>query len=120
MLSYWIDAVTSLFGFFSLKRDDPDLMERAMLLRMRVAHYFSLMSVMAFAQLREGNVQGWEPLDISFVQVLPKFPPGSNPMSFAANLENSEERRTRKAKLKNLLLSTDKVNTVCLWIIQLI
>lgn len=52
MLSKWGDAFIALSGFFSSKNCDEAMHERILLFRVRIAHWFSLMSCLAFATLR--------------------------------------------------------------------
>lgn len=56
MLSKWGDAYNTLIGFFSGKEGPPEMQKRILLFRVRVAHWFSLMSCLAFATLRGGSL----------------------------------------------------------------
>jgi len=52
MLSKWGDAFIALSGFFAERKPGPELEERVLMFRVRIAHWFSLMSCLAFATLR--------------------------------------------------------------------
>lgn len=58
MLSKWTDAYTQLNGFFSGKQDSED--KRILFFRVRIAHWFSLMSCLAFSTLRGGELTSLE------------------------------------------------------------
>lgn len=52
MLSKWSDAFDALNAFFSGKAGTPEQLQEILMFRIRVAHWFSLMSCLAFATLR--------------------------------------------------------------------
>jgi predicted membrane chloride channel (bestrophin family) len=54
MLSKWGDAYLTLVSFFSGRQGSPEMERRILLFRVRIAHWFSLMSCLAFATLRGG------------------------------------------------------------------
>lgn len=54
MVSKWADAFKNLSSFFAGKSDTPERMERILMFRFRVAHWFSLMAALGFAALRNG------------------------------------------------------------------
>lgn len=56
MLSKWGDAYNTLIGFFSGKEGPPAMQKRILMFRVRMAHWFSLMSCLAFASLRGGSL----------------------------------------------------------------
>mmetsp|Transcript_24166 Transcript_24166/g.42679 ORF Transcript_24166/g.42679 Transcript_24166/m.42679 type:complete len:484 (-) Transcript_24166:195-1646(-) len=58
MLSKWTDAYTQLNGFFSGRQDTED--KRILFFRVRIAHWFSLMSCLAFSTLRGGELTSLE------------------------------------------------------------
>jgi len=62
MLSKWSDAFNQLNAFFAGKQDSED--KRILMFRMRIAHWFSLMSCLAFATLRGGGVPSIEDVAI--------------------------------------------------------
>lgn len=55
MTSKWTDAFNSINGFWAGKTGTPQLNERILHARVRIAHWFSLMSCIAFATLRSGK-----------------------------------------------------------------
>lgn len=158
MLSKWCDAYNALSGFFSGRVGDESTEERILLFRVRVAHWFSLMSCLAFATLRGGMLSRLE--DVPIKELFAKNPSFQKAKSFTtsrvhgsfrsdasgdgeSNSKNtgkfadvmSDQARTKKQdsitamdlfvlaapspeEISRLELSTDKVNCVCLWIVQ--
>lgn len=55
MTSKWGDAYTTLNGFFSGRKGEVEVHERIVMFRMRLAHWFSLLSCLAFASLRQSG-----------------------------------------------------------------
>lgn len=135
MLSKWSDAYNALNSFFSGKDGTPDVLERILLFRIRVAHWFSLMSCLAFATLTNGSVS-----NLAEIRIRPKYPETldsiGQPMlktSFSGQLGVIEEGRKSKGKpsitfevlhaptepeVTVLEGCADKVNIISLWIIQ--
>jgi len=152
MLSKWADSYNAMNSFFAGKRGTPAEMERIRLFRIRTAHWFSLMSCLAFATLR-----GRELRSLDEVSIVPKYPRGQRSMSFKmrrSSHRDSEQRESRRSSMSNedertaacrrpksftavishcdlsvlhaptseevslLEPSSDKVNTLCLWIMQ--
>lgn len=64
MLSKWGDANNALSGFFSGKVSDEAAEDRILLFRCRIAHWFSLMSCLAFATLRGGSLASLDDVPI--------------------------------------------------------
>mmetsp|Transcript_2091 Transcript_2091/g.3816 ORF Transcript_2091/g.3816 Transcript_2091/m.3816 type:complete len:428 (-) Transcript_2091:130-1413(-) len=152
MLSKWSDAYNALNSFFSGKDGTPATLERILLFRIRVAHWFSLMSCLAFATLRAKHLLKLE--DVPIRVMFPEQAEFTTVRSFTAERKtehsNQEEQNgegfNEKASLTNaesdvsksrvacldllvlaeptedeidlLLVATDKVNAVYLWIIQ--
>mmetsp|Transcript_98755 Transcript_98755/g.171111 ORF Transcript_98755/g.171111 Transcript_98755/m.171111 type:complete len:465 (-) Transcript_98755:166-1560(-) len=157
MLSKWCDAYNALSGFFSGKVGDEAMEERILLFRVRVAHWFSLMSCLAFATLRAGMLSRLE--DVPIKELFAKNPTYQKAKSFTTTRIHgsfrssnasadvgpvkekqfqdgmSDQARTKKQvqvcdmdlfvlaapspeEISRLELSTDKVNCVCLWIVQ--
>lgn len=157
MLSKWCDAYNALSGFFSGKVGDEAMEERILLFRVRVAHWFSLMSCLAFATLRAGMLSRLE--DVPIKELFAKNPSYQKAKSFTTTRvhgsfrsstgsadyispkekkyqdDMANEARTKKQEqvsamdlfvlaapspeeIQRLELSTDKVNCVCLWIVQ--
>jgi len=150
MLSKWADAYNALNGFFSGRAGDAALEERILLFRVRIAHWFSLMSCLAFATLRGGQLGGLEDVPIKELfnkgqqQKARSFTTTRLYGSFMMNqgsdknpgeLKHDGKERTKKQgevsrmdlfvlaapsaeEVSRLELATDKVNAVCLWIVQ--
>jgi predicted membrane chloride channel (bestrophin family) len=66
MLSKWGDAYLTLCGFFAdrVKEGDEEMQLRCLLFRTRIAHWFSLMSCLAFATLRARQIQSLDAIPI--------------------------------------------------------
>mmetsp|Transcript_33 Transcript_33/g.82 ORF Transcript_33/g.82 Transcript_33/m.82 type:complete len:449 (+) Transcript_33:195-1541(+) len=156
MLSKWGDAFDALNGFFAGRgaTATPEQRERIVNFRIRVAHWFSLMSCLAFATLRmsgEGEVVSAEEwLDqVPIKEMFGDDPTLKKTKSFTTNrsesddlakgvldLQKSEKKGGKKEKeliqdlallvlaepteeeVRLLKMANDKVNTICLWIIQ--
>mmetsp|Transcript_36243 Transcript_36243/g.63855 ORF Transcript_36243/g.63855 Transcript_36243/m.63855 type:complete len:560 (-) Transcript_36243:144-1823(-) len=58
MLSKWSDAFDALNAFFSGKAGTQEQLQEILMFRIRVAHWFSLMSCLAFATLRNRGELG--------------------------------------------------------------
>jgi predicted membrane chloride channel (bestrophin family) len=78
MLAKWSDAYNVLNSFFSGKEGTRETLERILLFRIRVAHWFSLMSCLAFATFRLGHVK-----DLRQVLIAPRYPLRSPRRTFA-------------------------------------
>mmetsp|Transcript_71567 Transcript_71567/g.127544 ORF Transcript_71567/g.127544 Transcript_71567/m.127544 type:complete len:406 (+) Transcript_71567:118-1335(+) len=142
MLQKWEAAYNCLNGFFSGKQGPPETMDRIHFFRVRIAHWFSLMSCLAFASLRMGHESS-----LADVPIHAKFPAGSRRRSFAScksdeagDMDEAAESARRKGEkiflvrsldlktlhnptpdeVRALEASSDKVHTLCLWIIQAI
>lgn len=138
MLQKWEAAYNCLNAFFSGKQGcTPETMDRIHFFRVRIAHWFSLMSVLAFASLRVGH----EPR-LDDIPIQAKFPPGSRRRSFMScktdiveDMETASKKVGDKAYLvrsmnlqtlhnptadevRALEASSDKVHTLGLWISQ--
>mmetsp|Transcript_18828 Transcript_18828/g.30523 ORF Transcript_18828/g.30523 Transcript_18828/m.30523 type:complete len:431 (+) Transcript_18828:87-1379(+) len=156
MLSKWCDAYNALNGFFSGKEADEAGEDRILLFRCRIAHWFSLMSCLAFASLRGGMLTRLEDVPIkelfskesmnagakSFTttRIYNSFNAGGQKLSDQMHLQvqaDKEIGRTKKQEtitsmdlfvlaapspeeIARLELASDKVNAVCLWIVQAI
>lgn len=155
MLSKWGDAFDALNGFFAGRgaTATPEQRERIVNFRIRVAHWFSLMSCLAFATLRmsgEGEkVSAEEWLDaVPIKEMFGDEATLKKTKSFTTNRSESdqlmkgveafEKSEKKQAKEKELIqdlallvlaepteeevrllkMANDKVNTICLWIIQ--
>jgi len=167
MLSKWGDAFDALNGFFAGRTATATVEQRERILafRIRMAHWFSLLSCLAFATLRNDGVI--DNLDDVPIKEMFAEPPGgyketerwklvpSVTKSFTAGsdvgllkrIELEEETIQQKKKAEKaaavskgliqgldlmvlasptpeeialLGMANDKVNTVCLWIIQAI
>mmetsp|Transcript_135793 Transcript_135793/g.260772 ORF Transcript_135793/g.260772 Transcript_135793/m.260772 type:complete len:502 (-) Transcript_135793:105-1610(-) len=134
MLSKWSDAYNALNSFFSGKDGTPATLERILLFRIRVAHWFSLMSCLAFATLKNGHVN-----NLAEVCISAKYPDDNEMLktSFSKSGEFLEEGRTKKERRRAkqalafevlhaptepevavLECCADKVNIIALWIVQ--
>mmetsp|Transcript_96348 Transcript_96348/g.185049 ORF Transcript_96348/g.185049 Transcript_96348/m.185049 type:complete len:459 (-) Transcript_96348:62-1438(-) len=58
MLSKWTDAYDALSAFFAGKKGTKEVLEETLMFRIRIAHWFSLMSCLCFATLRAGGHLG--------------------------------------------------------------
>lgn len=95
MLSKWADAFTSLNGFFAGKTDSESR-HRVMMFRVRVAHWFSLMSCLAFATLRCGSLTSLRDVPIrELITESDAFNLRGPSKSFAASRSNSNLGSTR-------------------------
>jgi len=141
MLSRWADAYNALTSFFAGRRGEN--MDRIHLFRIRTAHWFTLMACLVFGTLRGRGLRSLKSLEIR-----PLYPIEAEPTTFqrrsSVNSDNAQvcrmlskastarfAARTGRGHLVVLhapsseevaLLepSSDKVNTICLWIIQAI
>lgn len=150
MLSKWCDANNCLNGFFSGKVGDDELEDRILLFRCRIAHWFSLMSALAFASLRSGSFCCLDDVPIKEIfsesQATKSFTTprkygsfrasdaGAPRLSVARSRDPDVERTKKQESIFSMSLSvlaapspeevmrlelaTDKVNCVCLWIVQ--
>mmetsp|Transcript_14751 Transcript_14751/g.27932 ORF Transcript_14751/g.27932 Transcript_14751/m.27932 type:complete len:475 (-) Transcript_14751:225-1649(-) len=64
MLSKWGDAFIALSGFFSSKVCTEEQQHRILMFRVRIAHWFSLMSCLAFATLRASQLTNLDDVPI--------------------------------------------------------
>mmetsp|Transcript_98009 Transcript_98009/g.184241 ORF Transcript_98009/g.184241 Transcript_98009/m.184241 type:complete len:539 (+) Transcript_98009:130-1746(+) len=89
MLSKWGDAYNTLIGFFSGKEGPPSMQKRILMFRVRMAHWFSLMSCLAFATLRGGSLG-----KLSDVPIRELLNDGENGDAISFSKYNSGGRRT--------------------------
>lgn len=73
MISKWTDAYTCINGFWSGKPGPNSIQDRILFARIRIAHYFALMSCIAFATLRSGFEA-----DIDHIPIKAMFPYGNS------------------------------------------
>lgn len=171
MLSKWGDAYNSLTAMLAGRDEKPNTkeadLERVMLFRTRIAHWFSLMSCMAFATLRGSEVISLDDIQIKELLVGSAAvrdgkrekhsftsrsnserleSPGSvgsatrgraSAMIDQSHLEDSLANKKREMQMEQLReldlfvlanpsseelelieMASDKVNVICLWIIQ--
>lgn len=173
MLSKWGDAYNSLTAMFAGRDEKPNTteadLERVMLFRTRIAHWFSLMSCMAFATLRGSEVISLDDIQIKELLVSSaassvrdgnrekhsftsrstseRLESPSSVMSAGrgrastmidqSHLEDSLANKKREMQAEQLReldlfvlanpsseelelieMASDKVNVICLWIIQ--
>lgn len=134
MLSKWADAFNTLNGFFAARGGTEEEQRRITNFRVRVAHWFSLLSCLAFATLRHGN----EKLDLDLVPIREIFAEDDSRRRVRSFSEMKHEVSWRSEMAKGVMpdldlyvlssptaeevslleMSHDKVNTVSLWIIQ--
>lgn len=134
MMSTWMDAITTLMGFFAGRKGDPELLKDCLMTRVRICHYFSLMSCLAYAQLKEGNAVGKASYNMNRLSVQPMFPenapkvwltqpptPDTRPDDEGTESESFRILHIPSGEELRLLHdSTEKVNTVCYWVLQTI
>mmetsp|Transcript_81272 Transcript_81272/g.134293 ORF Transcript_81272/g.134293 Transcript_81272/m.134293 type:complete len:333 (+) Transcript_81272:1-999(+) len=72
MISKWTDAYTCINGFWAGKTGTNKVQDRILFARIRIAHYFALMSCIAFATLRSGFEA-----DIDHIPIKAMFPYGN-------------------------------------------
>lgn len=123
MVAKWSDAYNALNSFFSGKEGTEEVLERILLFRIRVAHWFSLMSCLAFSTLTEGHEE-----DLGKVVIEPRYPEGSGRMPFSRRAKPTkiEARGTpwqvlhapTEEEVEILEHCGDQVNMIALWIIQ--
>lgn len=143
MLSKWADAFDALNGFFAGKQGTPEEMERITNFKIRIAHWFSLMSCLAFATLRNGG--HLDSLDDVPIKEMFAEKSLKKTKSFASNgtassrpsgnpLEALDEKPKEQQFIDGLDLyvlsaptseevallemAQDKVSAVCFWIMQ--
>lgn len=84
MLSKWGDAFDALSAFFTGKAGSPEQLREILMFRIRVAHWLSLMSCLAFATLRNHGSLG--PLaEVPIRELLDDQPQMVRAKSFALN-----------------------------------
>lgn len=117
MVSSWAYAYNTISSFFCQKKTTPEEAERIQFFRVRLAHWFSLMSCMAFSTLRSPGGELIRSIDE--VPWVPKYPKGAktNPVGKGRRPLLLLHAPTEE-EVKVLEKVSDKVNTVCLWIIQ--
>lgn len=135
MLSKWGDAFIALSGFFSNKKCTQEVASHILLFRIRVAHWFSLMSCLAFATVRTRTITTLDEIPIMEMFAERQSLSKSFACQRSKQLETIEssiggdmDTRLRllvlaaptPQEVQLLDISTDKVNTVYLWIIQAI
>lgn len=140
MLQNWEAAYNCLNGFFCGRSGSQEVMDRIHFFRVRIAHWFSLMSCLAFASLRLGHE-----CNLEDVPIHAKFPASSCRRTFAScksdeagDIDEAAESARKKGEkvylvrslnmkalhnpapdeVRALETSSDKVHTLCLWIIQ--
>lgn len=151
MLSKWGDAFDALNGFFAGRSATatPEQRERILNFRIRVAHWFSLMSCIAFATLRQSgedskrSPEDWldaVPIKEMFVEMgnlkkTKSFTSNRTASDLMKQLDEEAKNKEKEAALikdlallvlaeptdeevRLLKMANDKVNTICLWIIQ--
>lgn len=143
MLSKWADAFNSLNGFFAGRAGSNADLDRILLFRVRIAHWFSLMSCLAFATLRGGGrISSLDlvPIRELFVDEMKhkkakSFTTTRRHGSFqrggsSSSLDDAEKDPLLKSldlyvlaaptaeEIGLLEMASDKVNAVCLWIVQ--
>lgn len=135
----WSFAHNCLNGFFSGKTASREVMDRIHYFRVRVAHWFALLSCVAFATLRTGHEA-----TLGDIGICPKFPAAQSGhctfspadpheetghKSSCCSKEHSQDARDMNLavlhapspeEIKLLATSHDKVHTICLWITQAI
>jgi len=136
----WGFAHNCLNGFFSGKTANREVMDRIHYFRVRIAHWFALLSCVAFANLRTGHEA-----TLRDIGICPKFPAAqSGHCTFSpadpheddghkskrcSSEEHSQDARDMNLavlhapsseEIKLLATSHDKVHTICLWITQAI
>jgi len=79
MLCKWTDAFNCLNGFLCGREVDAAAAQHILFFRIRVAHYFALMSCLAFSTLRTGHTE----LLLDEVPIKAKFPLGAGKSTFA-------------------------------------
>lgn len=143
MVAKWTEAFNDINGFLAGKIGTPEESERVRFFRIRVAHYFCLMSCLAMAKLRAG-IHQVELVDVPIKAKYPlvKFPSKKKrKQSFAPCLtdvssfdEDSDGFGHHEVHTLDLIVlhlptpeevrlldaSSEKVKTTCLWIAQLI
>jgi len=147
MLSKWGDAYMSLSGFFAdrVTHDtDEETQLRILLFRVRIAHWFSLMSCLAFATLRARQIISLSgvpiqemfagPDDEEVVKTFagdaiantgsqsshtePEMPVIRAPGGDLPELDLMVLSAPSRLETQLLEIATDKVNTIYLWITQ--
>jgi len=145
MLSKWGDAFDALNGFYAARHLTASMEQRERILnfRIRIAHWFSLMSCLAFATLRnKGELKSLDNVPIKEM-FLDASGGHKKTKSFTATIseKTAEDRRLEERadaisqgliqgldlvvlapptseEIGLLTIANDKVNCVCLWIIQ--
>lgn len=137
MLSKWGDAFIALCSFFAGKENLTDATrERILLFRVRIAHWFCLMSCLAFVTVRERHVSNLE--DVPIAEMFGEYQDQGayrKTQSFCSEKEKEDGQESgsefeQHASLNLVVLSaptvneinhlnvaTDKVNCVYYWII---
>jgi hypothetical protein len=144
MLSKWGDAFIALSAQFAGKESaPPEIRQRILMFRVRIAHWFSLMSCMAFATLRArlltsledvpicemfGEYEDGEPKGMKFTDSREDFGSGSNLEDLGAIGEKDSRAleglsmvvlsAPTREEVELLDVASDKVNTVYYWVIQ--
>lgn len=127
----WGFAHNCLNGFFSGKTASREVLDRIHYFRVRIAHWFALLSCIAVANLRTGHEAA-----LREVGMYPKFPSESGPSTFSPagpDLNGQKDHGSGAQDMKLTVLhaptpeefsllatSHDKVHTICLWITQAI
>lgn len=119
MLSKWMDAYTYIDGFFATVVD-PVNKDRITRARIKIGHYFSLMSCLSLATFLEGSHA-----DISDLPILAKFPPNSKQRSFKGDSASNSGATSLLVlhaptadEVNCLNAASDKVGCCALWITQ--
>lgn len=96
MLSKWGDAFIALSGFFSSKVCTDEQKQRILMFRVRIAHWFSLMSCLAFATLRASQLTNLDdvPIREMFPDTGKKPSEGNGDKMVEAKSFTSERRNT--------------------------
>lgn len=97
MISKWTDAFDALSAFFSGKDATQEQLQEILMFRIRVAHWFSLMSCLCFATLRAGGELGQ--LDqVPIKELFTDEPQGmKRAKSFAASRFTQSSSHTRRS-----------------------